>query len=97
MGVQLAEDMDISTSSAAQFRQIAAAVGPLAQHLARILAGQAAARPSRVSIRGTLRRATGTGGVPFSNRDGPAPAAAAGDRGALRHVRVGVGLLPVHP
>jgi uncharacterized protein len=66
MGVQLAEDMDISTSSAAQFRQIAAAVGPLAQHLARILAGQAAARPSRVSIRGTLRRATGTGGVPFS-------------------------------
>ncbi len=66
MGVQLAEDMDISTSSAAQFRQIAAAVGPLARHLARILASQAAARPSRVSIRGTLRRATGTGGVPFS-------------------------------
>ncbi len=66
MGVQLAEDMDISTSSAAQFRQIAAAVAPLAQHLARILASQAAARPSRVSIRGTLRRATGTGGVPFS-------------------------------
>jgi uncharacterized protein with von Willebrand factor type A (vWA) domain len=66
MSVQLAEDMDISTSSAAQFRQVAAAVAPLAQHLARILASQAAARPSRVSIRGTLRRATGTGGVPFS-------------------------------
>jgi hypothetical protein len=66
MGVQLAEDMDISTSSAAQFRQIAAAVGPLAQHLARILASQSAARPSRVSVRGTLRRAMGTGGVPFS-------------------------------
>jgi hypothetical protein len=66
MGVQLAEDMDISGSSAAQSRQIAAAVAPLAQHLARILARQAAARPSRVSIRGTLRRAMGTGGVPFS-------------------------------
>jgi hypothetical protein len=66
MGVQLAEDMDISGSSAAQSRQIAAAVAPLAQHLARILARQAAARPSRISIRGTLRRAMGTGGVPFS-------------------------------
>ena len=66
MGVQLAQDMDISGSSAAQSRQIAAAVGPLAQHLARILASQAATRPSRVSIRGTLRRAMGTGGVPFS-------------------------------
>jgi uncharacterized protein with von Willebrand factor type A (vWA) domain len=66
MGVQLAQDMDISGSSAAQSRQIAAAVGPLAQHLARILASQAATRPSRVSIRATLRRAMGTGGVPFS-------------------------------
>jgi hypothetical protein len=66
MRVQLAQDMVISGASAAQSRQIAAAVGPLAQHLARILARQAAARPSRVSIRGTLRRAMGTGGVPFS-------------------------------
>src|SRR6185312_6440947 len=66
MGVQLAQDMDISGSSAAQSRQIASAVGPLAQHLARILASQAVSRPSRVSIRGTLRRAMGTGGVPFS-------------------------------
>jgi hypothetical protein len=66
MGVQLAQDMDISGSSVAQSRQIAAAVGPLAQHLARILASQAATRRSRVSIRGTLRRAMGTGGVPFS-------------------------------
>jgi uncharacterized protein with von Willebrand factor type A (vWA) domain len=66
MGVQLAQDMDISGSSAAQSRQIAAAVGPLAQHLARILASQAAARRRKVSIRGTLRRAMGTGGVPFS-------------------------------
>jgi uncharacterized protein len=66
MGVQLAQDMDISGSSAAQSRQIAAAVGPLAQHLARILASQAATRRNRVSIRGTLRRAMGTGGVPFS-------------------------------
>lgn len=66
MGVQLAEDMEIAGSSAAQLRQVAAAVAPLAQHLARILARQAAARPSRVSIKATLRRAMGTGGVPFS-------------------------------
>ncbi len=66
MDVRLAQDIDISGSSAAQSRQMAAAVAPLAQHLARILARQAIARPSRVSIRGTLRRAMGTGGVPFS-------------------------------
>jgi uncharacterized protein with von Willebrand factor type A (vWA) domain len=66
MDVQLAEDMDIASSSAAQSRQIAAAVAPLAQHLARILASQALSRRSRVSIRGTLRRSMGTGGVPFS-------------------------------
>jgi hypothetical protein len=66
MDVRLAQDMDISGSSAAQSREIATAVAPLAQHLARILASEDAARRSKVSIRGTLRRATGTGGVPFS-------------------------------
>ena len=66
MDVQLAEDVDISSSSAAQSRQLAAAVAPLAQHLARVLASQAVSRRSRVSIRGTLRRSMGTGGVPFS-------------------------------
>ena len=66
MDVQLAEDMDIASSSAAQSRQIAAAVAPLAQHLARILASQSVSRRGRVSVRGTLRRSMGTGGVPFS-------------------------------
>ncbi|HEY0938345.1 MAG TPA: VWA domain-containing protein, partial [Trebonia sp.] len=66
MRVQLAQDLDISGSSAAESRQIAAAVAPLAQHLARILERQALSRRRRVSIRGTLRRAMGTGGVPFS-------------------------------
>jgi uncharacterized protein len=66
MDIQLAEDVDISSSSAAQSRQIAAAVTPLAQHLARTLDSQAVSRRSRVSIRGTLRRSMGTGGVPFS-------------------------------
>jgi uncharacterized protein with von Willebrand factor type A (vWA) domain len=66
MNVQLAQDIDISASSAAQSRQIAAAIAPLAQYLARILASQATARWSKVSIRGTLRRASATGGVPFT-------------------------------
>ena len=66
MRVQLAEDMDISASSTAQLREVAVAVAPLARHLARILASQAATRRKRVSVRGTLRRAMGTGGVPFS-------------------------------
>jgi hypothetical protein len=66
MHVQLAQDMDISASSAAQSRQIAQAIAPLAQHLARLLASQAITRPRQVSIRGTLRRAMATGGVPFS-------------------------------
>ena len=66
MRVQLAQDLDISGSSTIQSRQIAAAVAPLAQHLARILAAQTHTRRRRVSVRGTLRRAMGTGGVPFS-------------------------------
>jgi uncharacterized protein len=65
MGVQAAEDIDISSASAAQMREIAATVAPLAQHLSRILARQAAMRRRKLSIRGTLHRAMGTGGVPF--------------------------------
>jgi hypothetical protein len=66
MHVQLAQDLDISASSAAQSRQIALAVAPLSQHLARILSTQSSTRHRKVSIRGTLRRAMATGGVPFS-------------------------------
>jgi uncharacterized protein with von Willebrand factor type A (vWA) domain len=66
MHVQLAQDMDISASSAAQSRQIALAIAPLSQHLARALASDARTRERKVSVRGTLRRAMATGGVPFS-------------------------------
>jgi uncharacterized protein len=65
MGVQVAEDIEIYGASADQMRQIAATVGPLAQHLTRIIARQAAAGRRKLSIRGTLHRAMGTGGVPF--------------------------------
>jgi uncharacterized protein len=70
MHVQLAQDLDISASSA-HSRQIGLAVAPLSQHLARILASQASNRHSKVSIRGTLRRAMATGGVPFSIATAP--------------------------
>jgi hypothetical protein len=66
MGVQVAEDIDISTASAAEVRQIAAAVAPLAHQLTRILARQAATRKRKLSIRRTLHRSMSTGGVPFS-------------------------------
>ncbi|MGH3217211.1 MAG: VWA domain-containing protein [Streptosporangiaceae bacterium] len=65
IGVQVAEDIEIYSASADQMRQIAATVAPLAQHLSRILARQAAAARRKLSIRGTLHRAMGTGGVPF--------------------------------
>jgi uncharacterized protein len=66
MGVQVAEDIDISSASAAEVRQIAAAVAPLAHQLTRILARQAATRKRKLSIRRTLHRSMSTGGVPFS-------------------------------
>jgi hypothetical protein len=66
MHVQLAQDVDISASSAAQSGQIALAIAPLSQHLARALASDARTRERKVSVRGTLRRAMATGGVPFS-------------------------------
>jgi uncharacterized protein len=66
MHVQLAQDMDISASSVAQSRQIALAIAPLSQHLAHLLASRSHTRHSKVSVRGTLRRAMATGGVPFS-------------------------------
>jgi hypothetical protein len=66
MGVQVAEDIDISSASAAEVRQIAAAVAPLAHQLTRILARQTMTRKRKLSIRRTLHRSMGTGGVPFS-------------------------------
>jgi uncharacterized protein len=65
MGVHVAEDLEIYSASADQMRQIAATVAPLAQHLSRILDRRAAAGRRKLSIRGTLHRAMGTGGVPF--------------------------------
>lgn len=66
MGVQVAEDIDISSASAAEVRQIAAAVAPLSHQLTRILARQALTRKRKLSVRRTLHRSMSTGGVPFS-------------------------------
>jgi uncharacterized protein len=65
MRVELAEDMDIVTASATEQRAIAAAIGPLAQRLTYVLARLAARRRRTLSIRRTMQRAMGTGGVPF--------------------------------
>ena len=66
IGVQVAEDIDISSASAAEIKQIAAAVAPLAHQLTRILARQAMTRKRKLSVRRTLHRSMSTGGVPFS-------------------------------
>ncbi|HEU5416593.1 MAG TPA: VWA domain-containing protein [Streptosporangiaceae bacterium] len=63
--VRLAADADIATASAAELAELAAAIGPLSQQLSRVLSRQAAYRKRRLSIRATLRRAMGSGGVPF--------------------------------
>ena len=65
MRVRLAADADIATASAAELTAMAAAVGPISQQLTRVLSQQAAYRRRRLSIRATLRRAMGSGGVPF--------------------------------
>ncbi|HEX9032464.1 MAG TPA: VWA domain-containing protein [Streptosporangiaceae bacterium] len=65
MRVGLAEDLDIASASASEQAAMAAAIGPLAQQLAHVMAQLAMYRKRRLSIRGTLRRAMGTGGVPF--------------------------------
>jgi uncharacterized protein len=62
--VELPEDMDIVTASAAEQRAMAAAIGPLAQRLTYVLA-RLAVRRRTLSIRRTMQRAMGTGGVPF--------------------------------
>lgn len=65
MRVKLAEDIEIATASAADMAAMTAAIGPLSQQLTRVLAEQAAHRRRRLSLRRTLHRAMGTGGVPF--------------------------------
>jgi uncharacterized protein len=83
MRVRLAADADIATASAAELTAMAAAVGPISQQLTRVLSQQAAFRKRRLSIRATLRRAMGSGGVPFRLVTEPARAAEAGDRGPV--------------
>ncbi len=65
MRVRLAEDIDIVSASAAELESIATAIGPLVQRLTHILAQLALRRKRKLSLRRTLHRAMGTGGVPF--------------------------------
>jgi uncharacterized protein with von Willebrand factor type A (vWA) domain len=65
MRVELPEDMDIVTASATEQQAMAAAIGPLAQRLTYVLARLATHRKRTLSIRRTMQRAMGTGGVPF--------------------------------
>jgi hypothetical protein len=65
MSVQVAEDIDIASASAVQVREIAAVVAPLAQRLTRMLARRDVIGKRRLSVRGTLHKSMGTGGVPF--------------------------------
>jgi uncharacterized protein with von Willebrand factor type A (vWA) domain len=72
MRVELPEDMDIVTASATEQRAMAAAIGPLAQRLTYVLARLAVRRRRTLSIRRTMQRAMGTGGVPFRLMTEPA-------------------------
>ncbi len=65
MRVRLAEDIDIASASAAELAAMAAVIGPLVHRLTHVLAQQAINRKRKLSVRGTLQRAMGTGGVPF--------------------------------
>ena len=64
MRVGLAEDIDIASASATELQAMAAAIGPLAQRLTHVLAQLATHRKRQLSIRETLHKAMGTGGVP---------------------------------
>src|SRR3984957_1748569 len=72
MRVGLAEDIDIVTASATELAAMSAAIGPLVQRLTHVLAQLAIYRKRRLSIRGTLHLAMGTGGVPFRLATEPA-------------------------
>jgi uncharacterized protein len=73
MRVGLAENADIGTASAAEREEMAAAIAPIARQLTRVLARKSLHRKRRLSIRRTVRRAMGTGGVPFRLVTDPAP------------------------
>jgi uncharacterized protein len=62
MRVGLAADADIGTASAAELEAMASAIGPLVQQLTRVLHSR---RRRQLSLRGTLRAAMASGGVPF--------------------------------
>lgn len=72
MRVGLAEDIDIATASATELEAMAVAIGPLAQRLTHVLAQMATHRKRRLSIRETLHKAMGTGGVPVRLATEPA-------------------------
>jgi uncharacterized protein len=65
MRVGLAEDIDIISASAAETAAMTAAIAPLVQRLAHVLAQLATHRRRKLSIRRTLHASMGTGGVPF--------------------------------
>ncbi len=65
MRVGLAEDLEIATASAAELAAIAQAIAPLSQRLTHVLAQLALHRKRQLSVRGTLQKAMGTGGIPF--------------------------------
>jgi uncharacterized protein with von Willebrand factor type A (vWA) domain len=70
--VGLAEDADIASASSAELAAMTAAIGPLAQQLTQVLNQQANYRKRKLSIRGTLRKAMGSGGIPFRIATEPA-------------------------
>ncbi|HUZ54030.1 MAG TPA: VWA domain-containing protein [Streptosporangiaceae bacterium] len=72
MWVRLAEDIDIVTASAAEVTAMTEAIGPLVQRLTHVLAQLAVHRKRKLSIRRTLQRSMGTGGVPFRLATEPA-------------------------
>ena len=72
MRVGLAEDIDIASASATELEAMAAAIGPLAQRLTHVLAQLATHRKRQLSIRETLHKAMGTGGVPIRLATEPA-------------------------
>ncbi|HVB45133.1 MAG TPA: VWA domain-containing protein [Streptosporangiaceae bacterium] len=73
MRVGLAENADIASASAADREAMATAIAPLAQRLTKIMAQQARDRKRKLSIRRTVQRAMGTGGIPFRLATEPLP------------------------
>jgi len=65
MRVGLAEDLDIATASATELAAMTQAIGPLTQRLSHVLAQLALHRKRKLSIKRTLHKSMGTGGVPI--------------------------------